>query len=214
MSNDRRRLRSKADLVTIDAARTLDDLMAVVSLRAIVYLGEQHCPFDEEFDGNDLNGTHLLARIGGEPVATMRMRWFADFMKIERVCVRPDHRGGPVVFQMVKYGLDLAARKGYRRVLGYIQVRLFRFWERFGFFERPGRERFMFSDYEYMEFEGKIEPHPDALSADSSPFVLMRPEGDWDRAGVLDASAGRPDRGGEEDEALEPAVGETERLKA
>jgi hypothetical protein len=36
-----------------------------------------------------------------------------------------------------------------------------------------------------------IDPGPDAITLDSDPYIIIRPEGDWDRPGVLDASAGR-----------------------
>jgi len=32
-------------------ARTTDDLLRVTAIRAMVYMGEQDCPFAEEFDG-------------------------------------------------------------------------------------------------------------------------------------------------------------------
>ena len=35
-------------------------------------------------------------------------------------------------------------------------------------------------------------PPPDALTLESDPMVLLRPEGAWDEAGVLDRSADRP----------------------
>jgi hypothetical protein len=37
----------------------------------------------------------------------------------------------------------------------------------------------------------EIEPSADAITLDSDPYVIIRPEGDWDRPGVLDISAGR-----------------------
>ncbi|MGA7384290.1 MAG: GNAT family N-acetyltransferase, partial [Methylocella sp.] len=36
-----------------------------------------------------------------------------------------------------------------------------------------------------------VEPHPDAITLDSGGFVLLRPEGDWDRPGILEISADR-----------------------
>ena len=36
-----------------------------------------------------------------------------------------------------------------------------------------------------------LEPGPDAITLDSDPYVIIRPEGDWDRPGVLDISSGR-----------------------
>jgi predicted GNAT family N-acyltransferase len=67
--------------------RDLADYMKVVAIRASVFLAEQDCPYEEEFDNNDLSSLHLIAYLRGEPVATLRIRWFANFAKIERVCV-------------------------------------------------------------------------------------------------------------------------------
>jgi predicted GNAT family N-acyltransferase len=180
--------------VSIDVARTLNDLMEVMTVRALVYIAGQSCPYDEEFDGNDFTAaTHLIARLGSEPVAVMRIRWFPGFAKFERVAVRSEHRGGAIVRQMVNAGFDLAARKGYRKVLGHVQARLLPFWERSGGLRaRPGRPHFTFSDHEYIEVERDLVPPPDALNEDTDPLVLLRPEGQWDRPGVLDRSATRP----------------------
>ena len=35
-------------------ARSFDDLMRVVSIRSAVYMAEQDCPYEEEFDGTSL----------------------------------------------------------------------------------------------------------------------------------------------------------------
>jgi hypothetical protein len=67
--------------------RDLNDYMKVVAIRSSVFLAEQDCPYDEEFDHNDLSASHLIAYLRNEPVATLRIRWFASFAKIERVCV-------------------------------------------------------------------------------------------------------------------------------
>ena len=37
----------------------------------------------------------------------------------------------------------------------------------------------------------EIEPGADAITLDSDPYVIIRPEGDWDRPGALDISASR-----------------------
>ena len=46
--------------LVIRVARTLDDLQKVMMVRALVYMVEQNCPYDEEYDGNDFAGaTHV-----------------------------------------------------------------------------------------------------------------------------------------------------------
>jgi len=174
--------------ISVSVVRDLDALLEAWSIRALVYMGEQDCPYAEEFDGNDLSGaTHLIVRIGQEPVGVMRIRWFADFAKIERVAIRPPHRSGEASAALVKAALELAARKGYRRVLGHIQARLLRYWMRTaGVRVRQGRPSFRFSGFDYVEIERDLLPLDNALSADTPALVLLRPEGDWDRPGVLE----------------------------
>jgi len=178
----------------ITVARSLDDLMQMAVVRAVVYMGEQYCPYDEEFDGNDFAGaTHFIARLNGEPVGVLRMRWFAGFAKLERFAIRSQNRGGDIARALFDAAYAMAARKGYSRVLGYIQARLLPFMRRVGgVVEREGRPRLVFSDHEYIEVERLLAPCEDALGVDSDPMVILRPEGAWDRPGVLDHSAARP----------------------
>lgn len=186
------KVRARSNSVRVGVARDMNGLMRVMSLRSMIYVGEQTCPFDEEFDGNDFTAaTHILAEIGREPVGTIRLRWFADFVKFERVAVHSGYRGYGVVPSMMSYAIEVARRRGYTRAIAYLQQRLVPFWEPFGFRPRPGREPFSWSDHEYIEAEAYLEPHPDPLSMDTDPLVLMRPDGEWDEPGVLDFSAQR-----------------------
>ena len=137
----------------VEIVRDLADFMKVVAIRASVFLAEQDCPYDEEFDNNDLSSLHLIAYLRGEPVATLRIRFFAGFAKIERVCVMKHVRGGALVKLMIETAVDVIARKGYTLAIGYIQKRLVPFWKQLGFLPREGREGFRFSDYDYVECE-------------------------------------------------------------
>lgn len=184
---------SEAAPIRVEIARTFDQLTQVFALRGIVYVGEQQCPFAEEFDGNDLSGaTHLVAYIGREPVGAIRMRYFAGFAKLERAAVSPRYREHGVACALWQASADLAARKGYRQMLGHIEPRLIGFWERCaGFRVREGRAPFRFSDRDYVEVIADLPACADALGIDAPPLVLLRPEGAWDEPGVLDASVGR-----------------------
>jgi predicted GNAT family N-acyltransferase len=177
---------------TVSVARTLNDMMQVMAVRTLVYMGEQACPYDEEYDGNDFAGaTHLILRCDDEPVGVVRLRWFSDFAKLERLAVRPEYRGGPALLVLARAAVAHAERKGYRRLMGHVQSRVIPFWQRYfkGAHARPDRQRFSFSDYDYLEMELELQPPADAISIDSDPMVLIRPEGEWDRPGVLDYSA-------------------------
>ena len=184
--------RGEAEL-RVSVARTLDDLMRVTVVRSLVYMSEQACPFDEEFDGNDFAGaTHLMLTRGSEPVGVVRLRWFAGFAKLERLAIRAEYRGGGGLMLLSRAAFDHARRKGYRVLMGHAQQRLVPFWKRFfGGRVRAGRAAFSFSDYDYVEMEFDLDPPADAISIDSDPLVLLRPEGEWDRPGVLDRSLAR-----------------------
>lgn len=177
----------------VRVARTLNDLMEVMTVRSLVYLGEQQCPYDEEYDGNDFAGaTHLILSAGDEPVGVVRIRWFSDFAKLERMALRKEFRGGRTIFMLIREAFSLAERKGYRKIMGHAQRRVAPFWIRhFHGRIREQRGTFQFSDHDYVEVEADLHPPADALHVDSDPMVLIRPEGEWDRIGVLERSVAR-----------------------
>src|SRR3954468_12066078 len=88
--------------ITVRLARDPNDLMTVFAIRSAVYLAEQDCPIEEEFDGNDLVAAHFLGFVGREPVACLRVRFFGDFAKVERLAVRHQYRKSRVSFKLVQ----------------------------------------------------------------------------------------------------------------
>lgn len=180
------------DRFEVSMVRTLDDYQKAMAIRALTYLGEQDCPYDEEYDGNDLCASHVLAYLNGQPIATLRLRWFSGFGKIERVSVLPPYRGSGVVKVMLAAAMEVSARKGYRRMLAQIQTRLWPLWSKtLNCRMMDDHPNFYFSDFEYCEIEISIAAHPEAIRSTTDPLTIIRPEGDWDRPGVLDASASR-----------------------
>jgi predicted GNAT family N-acyltransferase len=168
-----------------------DQIAKVFAIRAAVFMAEQSCPYDEEFDGNDYSGSHVLGLVDGEPAAVLRMRYFADFVKLERLAVLSKFRRTLIGKLVVEHAINIARRKGYRQMYGHAQARLTHFWERFGFHPMSKNTRLVYSDHEYIEMVGEISPHDDALTVNSDPYVLVRPEGLWDQPGALDRSAAR-----------------------
>lgn len=179
--------RKEIDVVVV---RSLDELFAAYAIRARAFMEEQSCPHEEEFDGNDLAGaTHLLARRNGEPVGTMRLRYFADFVKSERYAVIRKERKLEAAYALMDAACILAARKGYKKILGHAQIRVVPFWERLGGGKRrAGRPTFNFSGHEYAEVIREVATPNNVLSIDSPPMQLARPEGLWDEPAVLDKS--------------------------
>jgi predicted GNAT family N-acyltransferase len=178
--------------IGITVARTFDDLMRVAAIRNAVYIGEQECPYEEEYDGNDLSATHLLAYMGDEPIGCLRVRFFADFVKFERMAIRKEFRKSRAAILLSLAGLRLAGKKGYRHAYAHSQSRLVGFWKRFGFSPLPGAKPFVFSDFDYVELVAGIEPDADPVKLGGDPYTLIRPEGRWHKPGILEQSASRP----------------------
>lgn len=181
----------KHNSISVRIARDANDLMLVTAIRSAVYLAEQDCPIDEEFDGNDLVAAHFIGFIGNEPAGCLRVRFFGDFAKVERLAVRHQHRQSTLAFRLVKTSVEYIKRKGFRRIYGQAQDRLVDFWAHFGAKPLPSRRKIVFSDFSYTEMLLEIEPSADAITLESDPYVIIRPEGDWDSPGVLDRSATR-----------------------
>jgi predicted GNAT family N-acyltransferase len=175
-------------------ARSFDDLLMVYSVRSAVYIAEQECPFAEEFDGNDHCATHFIGFIKGEPAGCIRARFFHDFVKLERLAVLKRFRKSNLAYELVRSGIDLARRKGFRRLYGHSREGLEGFWARFGAKPIGGDRHLTFSGFRYTEMVLDVEALPDAITLASGGFVLLRPEGDWDQPGILEISATRPVR--------------------
>src|SRR6185437_9319362 len=125
-------LKPESRSISIRIARDPNDLMLVTAIRAAVYLAEQDCPIEEEFDGNDLVAAHFLGFIGSEPAGCLRVRFFGEFAKVERLAVRHQFRRSRVSFKLVQASVDYIKRKGFKKIYGQAQDRLVDFWAHFG----------------------------------------------------------------------------------
>jgi predicted GNAT family N-acyltransferase len=177
--------------VSVRVVRSMDEMARVIAIRGAVYMGEQHCPFEEEFDGNDFSATHLICHKGHEPVGCLRIRYFADFAKLERLAVRNENRNAGFASQIVAAAIELCRKKGYRVLYAHSQKRYLKFWKQHGFTRMAGARDFVFSDFGYTEVKLETEKHPQSISLAADPYVIIRPEGLWDTPGILEMSASR-----------------------
>ena len=178
--------------LTVTVARTIEDLMRVMTIRGAVYMAEQECPYEEEFDGNDFSATHILGYVGNEPAGCMRIRYFADFAKVERLAVRKEFRSAGLAPKLVHSCVELCEMKGYQRVYVHSQKRLVKFWSKCGFKTFEGGQELIFSDFDYVEMILETNRHPQTISIGTDPYVIIRPEGSWHSPGILERSKTRP----------------------
>lgn len=113
------------------------DHLAAYCVRSIVFVGEQGCPFAEEFDGLDAGAIHIVGLQGGEPVAAARIRRVGDWAKLERIALLPAARGRGYGHDLVEFMLGVAREAGFHRFKMHAQSHLERFYRGHGF-ERQG----------------------------------------------------------------------------
>jgi hypothetical protein len=70
------------------------------------------------------------------------------------------------------------------------QKRYLKVWESRGFRQMGARD-LVFSDFDYVEVKLETEKHPQSITLNDDPYVLIRPEGRWDTPGILEKSASR-----------------------
>ena len=178
--------RSGSHRPVVKVVRSFDELAKVLQVRSLTYISEQQCSYAEEFDGNDFCATHLLGEINGEPAGCVRIRFFGDFAKLERLAVRPDYRRSRLMWAMVRSAFDHCARKGFTKLYAHARHDLVPAWERFGAKLMPGRAPFYFSDVKFREMVLDLPPRNDAIRFGSNPMLILRPEGEWNEFGPIE----------------------------
>jgi len=114
-------------------ATSWDDLIKVFTVRAVVFIGEQNTPYDEEIDQHECCSLHILGEVGDEPAAAGRIRFLGEYAKLERIAVRKEYRGQNHGHQLMEFMLDTAREHGFRKLKMHAQAHLCDFYRRYGF---------------------------------------------------------------------------------
>jgi predicted GNAT family N-acyltransferase len=174
--------------VEVAIVRSMSGLAQVFALRAATFIAEQFCTYREEFDGNDFCSTQFVGSVDADPGGCIRLRYFGDFAKLERLCIRREYRGSGLKEALVEFALDHARAKNFRRVYGHARADLVPMWREFGFEPMPGRPGFRFANIDYVEILRELEPDETAVRLGVPAMLTTRPEGAWDEPGPLDLS--------------------------
>ena len=107
------------------------------SVRQEVFVEEQSCPPEEEWDTHDTTSRHLIGVVDGKTVATARWREVQHdervMAKLERFAVRERFRGRGYGREMVHAAIADAQAAGYSRFVLHAQAHLEDFYASFGF---------------------------------------------------------------------------------
>ncbi len=165
------------DDIHFKLATTQVDMMHVAAVRGICNLEEVGVPAAHEFDQNDAFATHALGYLGEEPISTIRLRFFSDFVKLVRACVRPKYRSRHILPKAIETVARFAGQKGYRRIVTHAAPSTARLWRMFGFtIADKAPAHFTGHDHGYVELYKDIPLRNDAVTLDSETAVLFRQE--------------------------------------
>ncbi len=116
---------------TLHDARYPEDVESLRAVREPVFVIEQHCPLDEEWDDLDPQSRHVLAiDAEGRPIGTGRL---APHYRIGRMAVLAPARGSGVGAAILQHLIELARQSGVPEVTLSAQTHAIGFYERAGF---------------------------------------------------------------------------------
>jgi len=110
-----------------------DDLATCHALRRVVFIEEQGVPEPEEIDGRDGEAVHFLVWQGATAIGTARAFVTGDAVKVGRVCVLREARGGGAGKALMEGILDWARQAGLRQMKLDAQTSVIPFYETLGF---------------------------------------------------------------------------------
>lgn len=192
MPNSERIVGPSHNQIRTEVVTTYEQLLHAYAIRSICFMEEHGVKAQQTFDGNDYQATHMIVYAGDEPIGTLRIRWFKDFAKIERMAFREAYRNTHVLKAFARFAFDHIARKGYDKIIGHAQPKYARLWRIvLGFKNAEGKKPVYFNGHPepYIELVKELTPPENAISASTDPTVMFRTEGFWDAPSEYEAVA-------------------------
>jgi predicted GNAT family N-acyltransferase len=79
--------------ISVNKVSTPEELQKCLIIRKKVFVEGQNVPLNEEVDGKDEQSEHYLLVMGEYSIGVARVRFVADYAKIERVAVLDEYQG-------------------------------------------------------------------------------------------------------------------------
>ncbi len=130
---------AKASRLKVIAIETPADMQRAFAIRRRVFIEEQRVPEEIEMDGDDSHAFHALAIFDGNPVGCGRMvEQGASEVKIGRMAVIADFRKTGVGAGILRFLIDRARLRGFRKATLHAQLTAEGFYLKQGFISVGG----------------------------------------------------------------------------
>ena len=182
MQNNGRVVAPNHNQIRTEVVTTYEQLLHAYAIRSICFMEEHGVKAQQAFDGNDYQATHMIVYAGDEPVGALRIRWFKDFAKLERLAFREAYRNTHVLKTFAYFVFDHVARKGYDKVITHAQPVYARLWRTILGFKTVEGKSVQFAGHgdPYVELVKTLQLPPNVISDATGADVLFRTEGYWD----------------------------------
>lgn len=136
-------------MITVEPIKSADLLSKAHEIRKIVFVVEQNCPEDIEWEFED-ESNHYIALSDGQAVGTARWRQTENGIKLERFAVLKEFRNKEVGKALL---LRLVSDTNHLNLKRYLHAQLpaKNFYLRHGF--KPVGEHFWEADIEHVKME-------------------------------------------------------------
>ena len=123
-------------LLDIRFAQNNKDMLSCLDLRRTVFIEEQNVPENEEVDGDDPDCDHILLTVSDIPVGAARLKYYNDFIKVQRVCVLKNYRGQGIGSKIINFIIRHVEKNDIRSSVRLgSQIHALEFYKRLGFIE-------------------------------------------------------------------------------
>jgi hypothetical protein len=169
-----------AATVVVALVTGAESLARAMAVRAVCFMEENGYPAEFVFDHNDYLATHVLVTADGEPIGSVRVRWFASFAQIERTGFRKAWRDPRIIKRTAEFIFEHAARKGYARVVTIAAPEYARLWtQMLGFRREDGAPAVGPHGEELVKLVRDLAPRDDAVSLESDAARILAQEDAW-----------------------------------
>ena len=134
--------------------RDQSEMQAALKLRHDVFCVEQGVPEQEELDGRDHDGIHLVAIHGGEVVATCRILLIGSTAQFSRLAVRSSMRRRGIATELLEMADEETRALGGRRIVLHAQTYAQELYERAGY--RPRGRMFTEAAIDHIAMEKQL----------------------------------------------------------
>ena len=123
-------------LLDIRFTQNNKDMLSCLNLRRTVFIEEQNVPENEEVDGDDPNCDHILLTISDDPVGAARLKYYDNFVKVQRVCVLKNYRGQGIGSNIINFIIKHIEKNDIRNSVRLgSQIHALEFYKGLGFVE-------------------------------------------------------------------------------